>query len=252
MYHSIYFGDKNSFDDWHLVPVSRPVFQPPGVKTKFIDLPGSDGSIDLTETVTGYPLYDNRSGSLDFYVMNGFDEWHQIYSDISDYLHGQVLKVVLEDDPEYYYEGRFSVNQWKSNKDYSQISIDYNVNPYKWSLRDSLGVWEFDPFQYKDYVLDESPFKNIAISTSITSRTFSRDLFGRAPVCPYFNVQTSGKSGAKISLSNSRLHIDLTKSVSEGKTQIPEFIFYGDSVVVRLQAVSGSGTVSIEFRQGRF
>ena len=33
-----------------------------------------------------------------------------------DYLHGQTMRAILEDDPEYFYEGRFTVNAWKSEK----------------------------------------------------------------------------------------------------------------------------------------
>ena len=30
-YHSVVFGEKNTWDDWHLVPSSRPVINPPDV-----------------------------------------------------------------------------------------------------------------------------------------------------------------------------------------------------------------------------
>ncbi|MFQ7856408.1 MAG: hypothetical protein ACLRIS_15995 [Flavonifractor plautii] len=37
--------------------------------------------------------------------MNDFKPWHMAYSDIMDYLHGQKLRAVLEDDPEYFTRG---------------------------------------------------------------------------------------------------------------------------------------------------
>ena len=64
MYHSINFGNKNTWDDWRLIPTSRPVFLPPDVKKVLVDLPGSDGVIDLTESLTGYVKYGNRKGSF--------------------------------------------------------------------------------------------------------------------------------------------------------------------------------------------
>ena len=110
MYHSVTFGDKNTWDDWRLVPASRPVFNPPAQKVTTLDIPGGDGVIDLSQSLTGYPVYQNRTGSIEFIVMNDFKPWHMAYSDIMDYLHGQKLRAVLEDDPEYFYEGRFTVN----------------------------------------------------------------------------------------------------------------------------------------------
>lgn len=117
MYHSITIGDKNTWDDWHLIPTSRPLFNPPTVKSNLVEIPGGDGTLDLTTALTGRPTYNNRTGSWTFIVQNGFKDWSALYSEIMVYLHGQKFKAILEDDPAYYYEGRFSVNQWKSDKD---------------------------------------------------------------------------------------------------------------------------------------
>ena len=135
MYHSITFGDKNTWDDWHLVPASRPLFNPPTVKTKIIDIPGANGNLDLSDSLTKYPVYNNREGQIEFIVMNDYWEWYDAYSTIMNYLHGQTMKAILEDDQEWYYIGRFSVNSWKSNKDYSRIVIDYSVKPFKYFIR---------------------------------------------------------------------------------------------------------------------
>lgn len=99
MYHSITFGTKNTWDDWHLIPTTRPVFNPPTVKASTIDLPGGDGVLDLTEFIAGRPLYNNRTGSFEFIADNDFMRWEELYSEILNYLHGRSLKAVLEDDP---------------------------------------------------------------------------------------------------------------------------------------------------------
>lgn len=131
MYHSITIGNKNTWDDWHLIPASRPLFNPPKVKTSMATIPCGDGMLDLTTTLSGRPTYNNRTGSWIFFVENGFKKWAVLYSEIMTYLHGQQHTAVLEDDPDYYYEGRFFVNEWKSEKDWSQIVINYNVKPLK-------------------------------------------------------------------------------------------------------------------------
>ena len=146
MYHSITFGDKNTWNDWHLVATSRPVFNPPSLKRKTLDIPGGDGLIDVSEALTGYPVYNNREGSFEFAVMNDYWEWQEAYSSISDYIHGQKMIAFLEDDPSYYYEGRFTVSNWKSDKNYSLITIDYDVN------HAHIGLVAVDPeFQYKGF-----------------------------------------------------------------------------------------------------
>lgn len=252
MYHSITFGDKNTWDDWRLVPSSRPLFNPPAQKVKTLDIPGGDGVIDLSQALTGYPVYQNRTGSIEFIVMNDFKPWHIAYSDIMDYLHGQRMRAILEDDPEYFYEGRFTVNAWKSEKNWSRIVIDYDVGPYKWSALSSIDDWLWDPFNFQNGIIRTAFFKDIAVTTSALKHSFEARLFERAPVCPRFVVTSTAKRGIHVRFVNPQLGIDLTELLPDGTSQIPEFIFFGNQGAdVYLWCDSGSGTVSIDFRQGR-
>lgn len=149
---SMKHGVVNTWDDWHLIPTSRPVFQQGDVKTVYIDIPGADGQIDITESLTGYPTYKNREGSLEFIVANGYrDSWAAGFSQFANWLHGKRLRVILDDDPEYFYEGRFKLNEWKSNNDgtWSNITIDYNLKPYKYSVYMSTDKWLWDPFNFE-------------------------------------------------------------------------------------------------------
>ncbi len=133
--HSVTFGDRNTWEDWHLIPSSRPVFSPPPKKKKTVDIPGSDGSLDLSEVVSGKPVYENRTGSMEFIVANGFKPWQELYSEIMNYLHGKRMKAVLSDDPDHYYEGAFDISEWRSEDHYSTITIEYEVSPYKVNIQ---------------------------------------------------------------------------------------------------------------------
>ena len=159
MYHSITFGDgtldskgkftgKNTWEDWHLIPSSRPTVAQAGVSTVFVDIPGrKDGPIDLSEYLTGEVVYTARSGSFEFYVDNDHEYWEVIRSKIVAYLHGKRMKMCLEDDPGYYYEGRFSVPEWKSEPWNSKVVINYALGPYKYRIDDGE-LWLWDPFNF--------------------------------------------------------------------------------------------------------
>lgn len=153
MRHSVYFGDGtlfehgspnkkglirgiNTWEDWHLIPVSRPEIVTPEVYTNYVDLPGSHGKLDLSEYLTGGPVYKNRSGSLEFYAANGYGYWQERYNQMSNFLHGKRLTMVLYDEPEYFYTGRFRVPKWESDgsSNYSTVSIDYELDPFKFPL----------------------------------------------------------------------------------------------------------------------
>lgn len=157
--HSITFGDgtvengrfvgTNTWRDWHLIPSSRPVVAEAGVSTNFVDIPGRpDGPIDMSEYLTGQVIYSARSGSFEFIVDNDFDTWERVRRRIVDFLHGKKMKMVLEDDPQYYFEGRFSFNEWRSDSYYSTITINYALEPYKRYVF-ANGDWLWDYFNFE-------------------------------------------------------------------------------------------------------
>ena len=232
-YHSITIGEKNTWDDWHLVPTSRPLVNPPEVKTNYIELPGGDGMLDLTTALTGRPTYGNRTGSWEFLVMNGYQAWHTLYSEIMIYLHGKELRAVLDDDPNYFYLGRFSVNSWKSSKDWSSITIDYNVGPYKKSILGSDQDWLWDPFNFETGIIRS--YKNLAVDGSMTL-VIDNDFMETVPTIltsePGMTVTFNGTSYALAMGGNYNPNIRLTQ---------------GENTLV----FAGNGTVTIQMQEGR-
>lgn len=142
-YHSITIGEKNTWDDWHLVATSRPLVSPPPLKSAKLDIAGGDGELDFTTLLSNKPTYGDRTGSWEFIVVNSEQlptvphqkKWTVLYSDIMAYLHGKKLKVILDDDPSYYYTGRLAVTDWTSGKGNSTITISYRLEPYKRAVR---------------------------------------------------------------------------------------------------------------------
>ena len=168
--HSVTFGDKNSWTDFHLVPTSRPVIPLPTFKERYVDIPWRSGSVDLGSLLTGGPTYANRIGSIEFLVdLDAWPSWAVAYSTILEYLHGRTMRMTLDDDPEFYYEGRFTVNQWQSGQSFSTVVIDYNLQPFKIDANDLGSEWLWDPFSFetgviRDYlgiVIRPSPEVNI-------------------------------------------------------------------------------------------
>lgn len=158
----------NTWDEWKIVPSSRPVFNPPKQKTQYLDIPGADGSLDVSEALTGYSVFENREGSIEFYVTNDYKKyrWQVVYENISNFLHGQQMRCILEDDPGYFYEGRFQVDSWASEKDYSKITINYNVKPYKYELTRSIDNWLWDPFNFETGYISAKLYNQMVIATT--------------------------------------------------------------------------------------
>ena len=157
MYHSITFGEisgneivgKNTWDDWHLIPSSRPVIAQAPVTTQYINIPGKeDGPIDFSTYLTGDIQYGLRNGSMTFYVDNDHEYWENIRYNIASFLHGKELKMTLEDDPALYYKGVFTFKEWKSESWNSSVTIEYVLEPYKYLIA-SGNSWLWDTFNFE-------------------------------------------------------------------------------------------------------
>lgn len=167
--------DRNTWRSWGLVPNARPTLPHPKQKTRVVEgLNTVDGSIDLSWTETPWPVFENREGSFTFIYnpilqdsYNKYKPWIVLYSEISDFLHGRKLRMVLEDDPGYYYEGRFWVENWTSNTDGSgsTITIGYNVEPYKMSILSTLNDWLWDPFNFYNGDIKNNKYFKIDVSS---------------------------------------------------------------------------------------
>ncbi len=238
-------GTVNTWDDWHLIPTSRPVFNPPAVKTVYIDIPGANGKLDLTEALAGYPLYDNREGSFEFIVANGYRaSWIGGYQKFANWLHGKDLRCVLDDDPSYYYEGRFSIDNWTSNNDgtWSNVTFNYNVKPYKYSMLTSMEDWLWDPFCFETDIIQD--VSNIAFSSTVFVRVLNHGM----PVVPTIHLNSTD-TGTKFTIKSGPTVI---ANVPVGRFRDPrlELLEGENEFIISPSKSNKRNTVSIEFRGG--
>ena len=259
MYHSITFGDKNTWDDWYLIPNSRPIFSPPEQKTNYLDIPGGNGSLDMSEALTHYPVYNNRSGSFTFMIMNkGATHYPEcnprklddIYSRIMAHLHGKRMRAILEDDAEYFYEGRFNVGNITPGADWSTIEIGYNVDPYKYEIVSTIDDWLWDPFNFETGVITTGSFRNIAVTTTARTIEYNTRYIGDMPISPKFIVNATNGQGVYIRCVNPTLDIDKTKLIPNGTHVDYDIVLYGDTSLT-FRTSSGTAVVSIDFYRGK-
>ena len=124
----IWFDNIHSYEDLNLV-LSVPDIPPATAKTNFIDIPGGDGSVDLTEAL-GEVKFKDRKCTFTFTVFPT-DDFEVKKRQVSNLLNGKRCNIVLDKDPGYYWQGRCSINNYASNKNLHKIVVGAVVAPYK-------------------------------------------------------------------------------------------------------------------------
>lgn len=128
-------GEFHSYKDFGLVPTSKLIINLPSPKLEYLDMPGMQGEIDITESLGGEVLYEMRTGSFEFLVSDP-EKWQEVYGKLLSTAHGKKTNIVLDTEKDYVYQGRMWVSEFKSDKNYSLITLDYKLEPYKYSLED--------------------------------------------------------------------------------------------------------------------
>lgn len=192
--HSFMFGTKDSYEEFHLVPCGRQYIENPPITTNYIDIPGSSGQLDLSTILTGCPIFGNREGSLEFYVLNDIKPFEVIASEIANYLHGRAMKVISSDDKMWYYYGRLSLNSSSLDNSHSKITIDYHLDPFKYRIWATDEQWLWDPFDFDTGVVND--WGKIRI-TDYGSVTFD---WGPMTVIPTITVHSNDGQGMKLQL----------------------------------------------------
>lgn len=220
MYHGLIINGKNTFDEFGLIPTSRPVINPPEPRLSYVEVPGRSGNIDISEVLTGSIAYENRMGSFKFLVSDK-KSWTDTYSKLLSFLQGIRAQVILEDEPEFYYEGRLYLSEWKSSKNHSNIVIEYDLAPFKYEVTSS-----------------NAGYQKIEKSLTGGSQTVSVDtnekILEGTVTCAGLT-----SSGLKATFGN------MSMTLVEGINILPN-VYAGQSL-----RISGYGTIDWNYRKGR-
>ena len=128
---TIKFGNKDSYTDFNLIlrPKERPF---PTPKTNYVSIEGRDGDLDLTTSLTGDVKYENISYSLEFTLKDERAAWEDTLLELSTYLHGKKMNLTFSEDPNWYYVGRYTLNNVESDRNIGLLVVDCILEPYRY------------------------------------------------------------------------------------------------------------------------
>lgn len=137
----------------------------PEPRFNYVDVPGKSGVLDLTSAL-GPVTYGNRQ--LWFTVNERANAPGHIsqYSALLNKYHGQAVKIVFDDDVEYYYKGRCLVSTEYFDNDTRNITFEVDADPFKYPVFASDDDWLWDPFNFNTGVIRN--YRNITVNGTKT------------------------------------------------------------------------------------
>ncbi|MDD3002055.1 MAG: mtfA protein [Candidatus Riflebacteria bacterium] len=227
----VLIGDKHTLKDWNLGWVAINLGFPEA-KTYEQDVPGTDGTLDITEAITPDVKFKNRNISLEFETLDeDFCEWGILISDIANYIAGRRFKIILDTDPGFYYIGRLNIDVEKTERANGKLVISGDVDPYKYERYSSLDDWLFDDFNFENGIIRE--YKDLEVNG-----TYELFIIGRRKrIIPVIEC----------SAPMSVVYKGVTYSLPKGKSKAFDiYLNDGENVLT----FKGKGIVSVEYRGG--
>ena len=228
--YGVLFGDKHSFRDFGLYPKSKMVVNPPEVREVYVEVAGADGDLDISEALTGRANYESREGKFEFTVIDR-EKWDLVYENLMNTIHGRRMRIVLDEDPYYYYNGRVKVDSFKTNKHTATIVIEGYFDPYKKSLTANSERWLWNPFNFETGVARDY------VGLSVNGTLITTIVGSRMPVTPV--IETS--SNMTVTFEGT------TYQLTTGKNRIVGINLVDQEYEL---AFAGNGTVNIQFEVG--
>lgn len=208
----IRFGSQWAHADFGLIVAPYAIPQPEP-QTNYVDIPGRDGALDLTEAF-GTVRYMDRGIPLILYVRPPLDS---TVSTFAAAVHGKRMHVIFGRDPTYYYDARMTITEVEKADGYSTIALSCRARPYK--------------------------LKNLetTVSQSVTGSATVTLSNGRMPVVPSVTVTS------EMALAYTLRGQAYTITLATGTHTIPSLVLQeGDTVIT----VTGTGSITFAYREG--
>lgn len=212
MLYGVIINGINTLTEYGLCLCADLKIAAPELKENRVDIPGGDGSLNMSYSPQGMPVYKDRRISFTLFKRMGEIERDQLVSMLRNLWHGLEVDIVLPNDTQHFWHGVISIGD-VSNYNTGKIPVDMIAEPYKYKSQETI----------------------ISQSISDSGTILLRN--ERMPVVPTVT------SNAAVTLSWDGFSV----SIAAGEQLIPQLVLKAGETEI---SVSGSATVSFSYREG--
>ena len=186
----------------------------PPVQTNYVEVPGRNGSLDMTEAF-GAVRYGDRVINLTLYAVGDYAQ--QVSNFVND-VHGKRMRIEFDKDPDYFYMGRISVSAIEKRDGYCAIGLEIIAEPYK---QDTM-------------------------ETTVTREGNGRVSLqnGSMPVTPV--IRTTAETSLRFTYNGA----SMTVTLSAGSHTVPQLTLAANQTLSVTVSVTGIGTTTFIYRKG--
>ena len=227
----------HSYNNWRLYVANNDPIGEPKQYTNYIEIPGRDGKVDLSEALSRKPIFTSREIKIYLAGFRDTTEWDAVISSFRNHIMGRVCRITFDTDPEYYWKGRVGIIDFKPVKEFGKFLLEMpEADPYKYSVLSSDEPWLWNPFNFETDVITYTPAQQITGSGSMIIHA------GHMLTCPSFVVADIESADFKM------VHNGREYTLVQGTNVFPSIMVNGDNG--EQFDFTGTAKVQIVYRGG--
>lgn len=122
---------------WGLEQTAPAEIGPPEPRLYQVAVPGFEDKrtgtmLDLTDDFFGRIPYENRLITINCVCRRPRSQWPDLRSSLASEIHGQLKKIVFDDDQSHYWYGRCYLERWNADGRLAYPVITIEAAPFKW------------------------------------------------------------------------------------------------------------------------
>ena len=151
----VMIDDIHTFQEYGLIMTDKKI-STPVAKLKMVDVPGRNGSVDMSEVATGDVRYNDRTIELKFVSQEKVGNWEALLSEMRNQFCGRKCRYVFDDDIAFYWSGRCTDISMEAKEAILYVNMKITVDPYKYTIQSTAEDWLWDPFDFEQGVINET------------------------------------------------------------------------------------------------
>lgn len=144
----------HTLDDWGLALGNNNYIGDPEQETWYVNVPYRNGSIDLSESISGKRIFKQRPLAFTLGGLTNRNGWDSLISDIRNKIHGRKCKIIIDNDNEYFWLGRAYIVDFDRFRELGTFTLSVpQADPYKYNVLDSTEPWIWDSFNFRTGII---------------------------------------------------------------------------------------------------
>lgn len=144
---------KHSLTNYGLAVANTNYLGDPEMETFTVNVPGRAGLLDLSTSLTGYPVFKTRTISIEVGAVKPSADWDGFISTMRNNFEGRTCTIIFDNDTSWYWRGRVHIKEFDRHRNLGTFKIEMLADAHKHQVTPTVDTYvcsqQFKPVTFR-------------------------------------------------------------------------------------------------------